>query len=204
MRHALYFRGQSISELRLRDAITRSRRARDFLTQVTCHREVQVALRRLVPGYQTGRSNEYKFNCTVIQNSWRFEGVSILKLFHTNSTFLLLLSWFQFEVIESFGWVPQRKTNTSNILQVFQKVVTFLEKMVLSNYEMRHAFYLRGHSFSELRLRDAINQSQRARDDLTQVSCHCEVQGILRRLVPGYQTNRSNEYKFNYTVIHNS
>ncbi|EFX72856.1 hypothetical protein DAPPUDRAFT_253911 [Daphnia pulex] len=60
MKHALYFRGQSISELRLRDAITRSRRARDFLTQVTCHREVQVALRRLVPGYQTGRSNDLK------------------------------------------------------------------------------------------------------------------------------------------------
>jgi hypothetical protein len=67
-----------------------------------------VMLRRLVPGYQTNRSNEYKFNCTVIHNSWRFEGVSILKLFHTNSTCLLFLSLFQFEVIESFGWGTQR------------------------------------------------------------------------------------------------
>jgi hypothetical protein len=87
MRHALYFRGHSFSELRLLDAIARSRRARDFLTQVTCHREVQVQLRRLVPGYQTGRSDEYKCNCTVIHNSWRFEGVSILKLLHNNSSF---------------------------------------------------------------------------------------------------------------------
>jgi hypothetical protein len=102
MRHAFYFRGQSISELRLRDVITRSQRARDFLTQVTCHREVQVALRRLVPGYQTGRSNEYKFNCTVY-------------------------------------------------LCVY--------------------LYFRGDSFSELRLRDAINRSRRAQDFLTQVSC---------------------------------
>jgi hypothetical protein len=125
MRHALYFRGQSISELRLRDAITRSRRARDFLTQVTCHREMQVALRRLVAGYQTGRSNEYKFNCTVIQNSWRFEGVSILKLFHTNSTFLLLLSWFQFEVIESLVGARKERPTRQTFCKSFKKLWHF-------------------------------------------------------------------------------
>jgi hypothetical protein len=68
-----------------------------------------------------------------------------------------------------------------------------INPMILSHFEMRHALYFRGNSFSELRLPDAINRSRRARDFLTQISCHREVQGMLRRLVPGYQTNRSNE-----------
>lgn len=55
--------------------------ANNFRVQVRCHREVQTALHRLYPHlFDKSNIHEYAFNCTVIQNPWAFENLSIGRL----------------------------------------------------------------------------------------------------------------------------
>jgi hypothetical protein len=70
-------RGGSLHAVRVRVAFSDTLSAANFFFQVTCHREVQAGLHHLYSSsYSKNSSHEYRFNCVVIYNGWRFAEVS--------------------------------------------------------------------------------------------------------------------------------
>ena len=91
-----------------------SLRATTFLEQLTLHRAVQNALHILNSAYNKHRSEEYKFNCTVIHNPTyylNFLGYYLNKFVVANHTLTFSL---KVPMLIGPGW-GQRKTELLRI-----------------------------------------------------------------------------------------
>jgi hypothetical protein len=99
IRNARNIRGNSSQYQR---AFAESLNTTNFITQVACHRQVQGALHVLISRlYNKNRSREYRFNCIVVHNSWRFTMVCSPKLITHQFTNLFLP--FQCGVVRGLG-----------------------------------------------------------------------------------------------------